>query len=40
MSEFRNSPVLVRQGRHLASSFHTELDDDTTLLEYFLSEIA
>lgn len=40
MSIFRDSPVLVRQGRHLASSFHTELDDDTTLLEYFLSEIA
>lgn len=40
MSTFRDSPVLVRQGRYLASSFHTELDDDTTLLEYFLSEIA
>jgi 5'-phosphate synthase pdxT subunit len=40
MSTFKGSPVLVRQGRHLASSFHTELDDDTTLLEYFLSEIA
>jgi len=40
MSVFRDSPVLVRQGRHLASSFHTELDDNTTLLEYFLSEIA
>ncbi len=40
MSTFKDSPVLIRQGKHLASSFHTELDEDTTLLEYFLSEIA
>jgi len=40
MSTFKDSPVLVRQGHHLASSFHTELDNDTTLLEYFLSEIS
>ena len=31
-----NTAVLVSQGRALASSFHTELDDDTQLLRYFL----
>ena len=28
-------PVLVRQGRILASTFHPELTDDTTVHEYF-----
>ena len=36
LAEFRKSPVLVSEGQLLASSFHTELDDDTRLLEYFL----
>ncbi len=40
MSTFKDSPVLVRQGHYLASAFHTELAEDTTLLEYFLSEIS
>ena len=34
---YEDSPVLVRQGNILAGSFHTELDDDTTLLRYFFS---
>ena len=33
------SPVLVERGGVLAASFHTELDDDTALLEYFLRKI-
>jgi 5'-phosphate synthase pdxT subunit len=33
-----NTPLLVSEGRILAGSFHTELDDDTTLLEYFIRE--
>jgi len=34
--EYDNSPVLVSEGNILASSFHTELDNDTTLLEYYI----
>ena len=37
LATWRGDPVLVRQGRILAAAFHTELDDDTRLLEYFLS---
>jgi 5'-phosphate synthase pdxT subunit len=36
LAVYRDSPTLVSQGNILASSFHTELDDNTTLLEYFL----
>jgi len=36
LAAYRDSPALVSQGNILASSFHTELDDNTTLLEYFL----
>lgn len=35
---YHDSPVLVSENKILASSFHTELDDDTTLLEYFLKK--
>ena len=38
LANYHGSPVLVSEGNILASSFHTELDDDTTLLEYFLDE--
>ena len=34
---YQGTPVLVRQNNVMASSFHTELDDDTTLLRLFLS---
>jgi 5'-phosphate synthase pdxT subunit len=34
---YRDTPVLVAQGRILASSFHTELDNDIRLLEFFLT---
>jgi 5'-phosphate synthase pdxT subunit len=36
LAEFRQSPVLVSEKNLLASSFHTELDEDVTLLRYFL----
>ena len=36
IAEYNGDPVLVSSGRIMASSFHTELDDDTTLLQYFL----
>ncbi len=38
LSTYDNHPVLVRQGNLLAGSFHTELEDDTTVLEYFLND--
>lgn len=36
LAEFRGSPVLLTQENIMASSFHTELDDNTRLLEFFL----
>ncbi len=38
LATYDNHPVLVRQGNLLAGSFHTELEDDTTVLEYFLND--
>jgi len=35
LAEYRGQPVFVRQDNILASSFHTELDDDITVLKYF-----
>ncbi len=37
LAEFHGDPVLLRENNLLASSFHTELDNDTTLLAYFLT---
>ena len=36
LGKFNDDPVLIRQNNILASAFHTELGDDTTLLSYFL----
>jgi len=33
---YQDVPVLVSEKNLMASSFHTELNDDTTLLEFFL----
>ncbi len=38
LAEHLGNPVLVSQGHILASAFHSELDDNTTLLEYFLKK--
>jgi len=38
LAVYNDSPVLVEQDNILASSFHTELDDDTTLVAYFLQK--
>jgi len=38
LAVYYDSPVLVSERNILASSFHTELDDDTTLLEFFLNQ--
>lgn len=34
------TPVLVRQGRFLAATFHPELTDDSTIHSYFLKMVA
>ena len=36
LAECEGRPVLVRQGRVLAATFHPELTSDTTVHEYFL----
>jgi len=36
LAEYKGDPALVRQGNLLASSFHAELEHDTTVLRYFL----
>lgn len=36
LAELDGHPVLVRQGRILAATFHPELTDDSTVHEYFL----
>jgi 5'-phosphate synthase pdxT subunit len=40
LAESDGRPVLVRQGRVLAATFHPELTSDTTLHEYFLKMTA
>ena len=40
LGEFNNVPVLVSQDKALASSFHAELGQDTSLLSYFLKTFA
>lgn len=39
LAEDAGHPVLVRQGKVLASTFHPELTDDTAVHEYFLKQI-
>jgi pyridoxal 5'-phosphate synthase pdxT subunit len=39
LAELEGAPVLVRQGRILAASFHPELTDDTRVHERFLEMI-
>jgi len=40
LAEDAGHPVLVQQGRILASTFHPELTDDTTVHSYFLKLMA
>ncbi len=40
LGKFKNEPVLISQNKVLASSFHAELGQDTTLLRYFLKTFA
>ncbi len=39
LGERNGKPVLARQGRMLAATFHPELSEDTTVHEYFLQMI-
>ena len=39
LGRIKSDPVLIEQKNILASSFHTELSDDTTLLKYFLTKV-
>jgi len=38
LGQLNNEPVLISQKNILASAFHTELSNDTTLLNYFLTK--
>ncbi len=40
LAEHRDQPVLVRQGRLLASTFHPELSNDLRVHRYFLDRVA
>ncbi|MEE8149728.1 MAG: pyridoxal 5'-phosphate synthase glutaminase subunit PdxT [candidate division Zixibacteria bacterium] len=40
LGKFKNEPVLISQYKVLASSFHAELGQDTSLLRYFLKTFA
>ncbi|MHA2171820.1 MAG: pyridoxal 5'-phosphate synthase glutaminase subunit PdxT [Candidatus Kariarchaeaceae archaeon] len=39
LSSFNNNPVLIQQGNILASTFHPELTENSTIHEYFLKII-
>ena len=36
LAEYESDPVLIRQGKILAATFHPELTDDTRIHKYFL----
>lgn len=40
LAKHRDQPVLVRQGRLLASTFHPELSNDLRVHRYFLDQVA
>jgi 5'-phosphate synthase pdxT subunit len=39
LAEYRNQPVLVRQGRHLAATFHPELAADERVHRCFVESL-
>lgn len=39
LAEYKDHPVLVRQGRHLGACFHPELTDDPVVHQYFLKMV-
>jgi 5'-phosphate synthase pdxT subunit len=40
LARHRGEPVLLRQGRILASTFHPELSEDERVHRYFLENVA
>ncbi len=39
LAEFNGTPVLVRQGRFLAATFHPELTDDKRIHKFFFTQL-
>ena len=39
LSYYKNEPILVRSKKHLISSFHPEMNNDTRIHEYFIDMI-
>lgn len=39
LAKYGDDPVLVEQGRHLVSTFHPELTEDSRLHSYFLGKV-
>ena len=39
LARYQGDPVLVEQGRHLASTFHPELTDDSRIHRLFLEKL-
>ena len=38
LASYNGEPVLLRNGMHLASSFHPEIGDDLRIHEYFINK--
>ncbi len=39
LASYRDSPVLVQQGRHLCATFHPELTQDPSIHRYFINNL-
>jgi len=39
LGEYENEPILVRNSRHLVSTFHPEISGDLTIHKYFLNMV-
>ena len=39
LSKFKNEPVLLTDGRHIASTFHPEIGNDFRIHNYFINKI-
>jgi len=37
--EFKDAPVLVRENNILVASFHPEIEDDTSVHQYFIKQM-
>ena len=39
LAEINKEPIMIKQGRHLATTFHPEMHGDTSIHKYFLNMI-